>query len=83
MDEEIEADEEEATIDELRAGPEQLRSRVLVIVNDPFFGTDIRMSVVAAGSIHSLAIDNHGRLWSWGDGDFGKLGHLHANRPQL
>ena len=38
----------------------------------------IRIEKVAAsiGSYgHALAIDSQGQLWSWGDGDHGKLGH--------
>ena len=30
---------------------------------------------VAAGAEHSLAVDADGAVWSWGDGDFGRLGH--------
>lgn len=35
---------------------------------------------------HSLAIGSNGELWSWGDGDYGKLGHgdsVTQKQPQL
>ena len=34
-----------------------------------------RVVAVSAGDFHSLAITADGALWSWGHGDFGKLGH--------
>ena len=34
-----------------------------------------RVCSVAAGAVHSLAITESGALYSWGDGDHGKLGH--------
>jgi len=30
---------------------------------------------VSAGSYHNLALTADGSVWSWGDGDYGKLGH--------
>ena len=32
---------------------------------------------VACGMFHSLAIDRSGKVWSWGSGAHGKLGHGH------
>jgi alpha-tubulin suppressor-like RCC1 family protein len=34
----------------------------------------VRFTVVAAGSAHSLALDNSGRLWGWGSSFSGELG---------
>ena len=36
----------------------------------------IRIVHVSCGSgdAHTLALDDNGRVWSWGDGDYGKLG---------
>lgn len=31
--------------------------------------------LVAAGEAHSLALNNRGTVWSWGGGEYGKLGH--------
>jgi len=30
---------------------------------------------LAAGSRHSLALTNHGRVYGWGCNDYGQLGH--------
>ena len=42
---------------------------------------------VSKGSYgHALAIDETGGIWSWGDGDYGKLGHGNTtpcNKPKL
>ncbi|CAG9326161.1 unnamed protein product [Blepharisma stoltei] len=35
----------------------------------------IKFSKVSAGSGHTLALDNLGQVWSWGDGMQGQLGH--------
>jgi alpha-tubulin suppressor-like RCC1 family protein len=46
----------------------------------------IYVVAVAAGSIHSLLLDAQGVLYTWGDGDFGKLGHgtdEHELTPRL
>ena len=37
--------------------------------------TGQRVVAVSAGGAHSLAITADGSVWSWGDGDGGKLGH--------
>ena len=34
-----------------------------------------RVVAVSAGAGHSLALAADGSVWSWGDGDYGKLGH--------
>ena len=39
------------------------------------FLKDIKIVGVAAGETHSLAWDNWGRVYSWGNGLDGKLGH--------
>lgn len=36
---------------------------------------DICVTKIAAGERHVLAVDNHGRLFSWGCGTSGRLGH--------
>lgn len=36
--------------------------------------TPTRVSAVAAGGMHSLALDLDGRVWSWGDNTYGQLG---------
>jgi len=33
-----------------------------------------KVTAVAAGRYHSLAVDGHGALWAWGDNGFGQLG---------
>ena len=40
------------------------------------FTAPVRKIVSSKGSDgHSLAIGKNGEVWSWGDGDYGKLGH--------
>jgi len=39
------------------------------------FPVDVRVANVSCGMFHSLAVDTLGRVWSWGSGNFGKLGH--------
>ena len=40
----------------------------------PLLGGERAVSV-AAGDSHNLAVTTDGAVWSWGGGDFGKLGH--------
>ena len=42
-----------------------------------------RVVAVSTGARHSLAITANGAVWSWGDGNFGKLGHGDEQRRQL
>lgn len=44
---------------------------------------DVDVSCLAAGKVHSGAVNSHGEAYTWGDGRAGKLGHgtaeqLHA-----
>lgn len=36
---------------------------------------EVEIKAVAAGSCHSLALDTDGKVWSWGFGGYGRLGH--------
>ena len=42
-----------------------------------------RVVAVSAGLYHSLAITADGAVWSWGEADFGKLGHGDEQRQLL
>ena len=44
---------------------------------------DQRVVAVSAGELHSLAITADGSIWSWGDGDWGQLGHGDEQRQPL
>ena len=44
---------------------------------------DQRVVAVLAGGYHSLALTADGAVWSWGDGDCGKLGHSDEQRQLL
>ena len=35
---------------------------------------------ICCGDGHTLAIDEYGRVWSWGNNKFGQLGHGHKNQ---
>ena len=49
-----------------------LRSRVPVKLPFPL---NTRFTKIAAGALHSLAIDSNGNLWAWGANDKGQLGN--------
>ena len=38
------------------------------------FGGDVRAAYVSGGGYHSLAVDREGGVWSWGRGEWGRLG---------
>ncbi|KAF1317060.1 E3 ubiquitin-protein ligase herc4, partial [Globisporangium splendens] len=50
--------------------------QVVSIPSQVTFSDDdaIRIQSVAAGGMHSLALDSHGRVWSWGHNGYGQLG---------
>lgn len=53
---------------------------------DDKIGKPVRIKQVAAGVNHSLALDTNGRVWSWGFGGYGRLGHKSPKdelRPRL
>lgn len=35
----------------------------------------VTVTKVACGQNHTIAIDNQGAAWTWGNGNYGKLGH--------
>ncbi|MBN1430548.1 MAG: hypothetical protein JXB07_19410 [Anaerolineae bacterium] len=39
--------------------------------------------MVAAGNHHSLALDNHGRVWAWGQNGYGQLGDGTVNAAKV
>lgn len=46
------------------------------LIQLPFNGVSIIQVSVSSGSYgHGLAVDENRCVWSWGDGDYGKLGH--------
>ena len=45
--------------------------------------TNVRVTAVAAGSVHSLAVSGAGALYTWGHGLYGRLGHGdHQDQPR-
>ena len=30
---------------------------------------------IACGATHTIAVDENGGVWTWGNGDYGRLGH--------
>lgn len=45
-------------------------------------GEDVKIVKVASGSQHSVAMDEDGRVYSWGFGGYGRLGHK-DNKDQM
>jgi len=45
----------------------------MLVAEERFRGAQIVM--VAAGGRHSVAVGAEGRVWTWGYGEFGQLGH--------
>lgn len=43
------------------------------------FDDNTKITQVAAGTAHSLALDSKGKVWSWGFGGYGRLGHKLPN----
>lgn len=39
------------------------------------FPPDVSITQVAAGTVHVIALDIEGKVWSWGFGGYGRLGH--------
>jgi alpha-tubulin suppressor-like RCC1 family protein len=46
------------------------------------FPTGTVIIAIAAGYAHSLAVDNTGQVWAWGDNLHGQLGNPAATQPQ-
>jgi len=42
----------------------------------------VQLATSLGGDGHSLAIADTGELFSWGDGDYGKLGHGNSDRQR-
>ena len=42
-------------------------------------GTGLAASTVSAGGYHSVVLDNEGGVWTWGRGEWGRLGHDDAS----
>jgi len=38
---------------------------------------------ISTGYYHNLCIDNNGKIYSWGEGQWGKLGHGNENHEQI
>jgi alpha-tubulin suppressor-like RCC1 family protein len=47
---------------------------------------NIRLSnivAISAGNEHCMALDNHGRVWAWGDNYYGQLGNSSVSRGTI
>ena len=42
----------------------------------------VQLATSLGGDGHSLAIADTGEVFSWGDGDYGKLGHGNSDRQR-
>ncbi|CAN8069152.1 unnamed protein product [Agarophyton chilense] len=51
---------------------------VFDIVSTPIrvpFSEDVKIRQISSGANHTLALDENGKVWSWGWGGYGRLGH--------
>jgi len=44
-------------------------------IPNPLFSEEIYIVSISLSSEHAMAIDMYGKLYSWGKGEFGCLGH--------
>ncbi|XP_051136090.1 RCC1 domain-containing protein RUG3, mitochondrial isoform X1 [Andrographis paniculata] len=54
-----------------------------VFVPTPNFNLESDVRTIALGGLHSVALDVHGRVFTWGYGGFGALGHSVYHRELL
>lgn len=47
------------------------------------FGKGIKLLQISAGSYYNIALDNRGRVWTWGSNTFGQLGNGRGNFDEL
>lgn len=57
-----------------------MQNRMLSLLCAGFIVTQVSTSVGSDG--HSLALTESGEVFSWGDGDYGKLGHGNCYRQK-
>ena len=59
----------------------QILTNISTALNCTCSGFVVRQVSTSAGSDgHSLALTESGEVFSWGDGDYGKLGHNNSER---
>ena len=58
-----------------RGGPRLTPKAVAALRRAPSGGGGVRVVAVAAGCLHTLALTDGGRVFSFGDGEVGQLGH--------
>lgn len=60
-----------------------MKATCSLVGNVSYAGYVIRSVVSSCGSDgHSLALAESGEVFSWGDGDYGKLGHGNSDRQR-
>jgi alpha-tubulin suppressor-like RCC1 family protein len=64
--------------------PHDLRSAMQVVDTPQIVEVgDVKFRSVSAGGHHVLAVDMQNRLWSWGQGLYGKLGHGNGDGSRM
>ncbi|MDE6108509.1 MAG: hypothetical protein K2F83_07585, partial [Oscillospiraceae bacterium] len=53
-----------------------------ILSNETFNGQKVTFTAIAAGKNFSLAVDNFGRVWSWGDNSKDQLGRGNATQVE-
>ena len=49
----------------------KMKDESIAGVGEIEFGSDITITKIASGKYHMLALDQNGRVWSWGKNDKG------------
>ena len=57
---------------ELGTGLSQTTHNMPTLLQGPL--SEVRIEMIACGCVHSLALENNGRIWAWGENECGQLG---------
>jgi len=61
--------------------PEETPKGTPVSAQFPVLPAGVKITQIAAGEAHSLALDKTGNVWAWGSGDHGQTGLISGGQP--